>query len=113
MMAAAWAARAPVHGRPAPRFRVGRSPAGDSALFGKITKDGIVEVLGEALRDRTRMAQGEEGRPRGLRRPNRRPQYPETKSFQFPIQAGRKDRIAVLNEELALTITRQGFTKLL
>ena len=49
----------------------------------------------------------------GLRRPNRRPQYPETKSFQFPIQAGRKDRIAVMNEELALTITRQGFTKLL
>jgi hypothetical protein len=49
----------------------------------------------------------------GLRRPNRRPQYPETKSFQFPIQAAGKDRIAVMNEELALTITRQGFAKLL
>jgi hypothetical protein len=60
--------RAPVHRRAAPRFRVGHSPAGDSALFGRITKDGIVEVLREARRDRTRMAQGEEGRPRRHRR---------------------------------------------
>jgi hypothetical protein len=36
-----------------------------------------------------------------------------TKSFQIPIQAGRQDRIAVMNEEPALTITRQGSTKLL
>jgi len=41
----------------------------------------------------------------GLRRPNWRPQHSKTERLQFPIQTGGKDRIAVMNEELARMIT--------
>jgi hypothetical protein len=41
----------------------------------------------------------------GLWRPNRRPQHSEAERLQFPIQNGGKDRIAVMNEELARMIT--------
>jgi hypothetical protein len=39
--------------------------------------------------------------------------HAEAKRFQFPIQVGREDRIAVMNKEFAGVVTGKSFPKLL